>query len=70
MCEQAGTKQLVHDVQHAEAAGFDFAVISDHYFRWLEQQGHGPYAWSVLGAAAAVTERIPADDIRDLLIVR
>jgi len=49
----------VHDVQHAEAAGFDFAVISDHYFPWLEQQGHAPYAWSVLGAAAAVTERIP-----------
>jgi len=59
MCEQAGPKQLVRDVQLAESAGFDFAVISDHYFPWLEAQGHSPYAWSVLGAAAAVTERIP-----------
>src|SRR5260370_29679983 len=34
MCEQAGPKQLVHDVALAEQAGFDFAVISDHYFPW------------------------------------
>jgi len=35
MCEQAGPKQLVHDVALAEEAGFDSAVISDHYFPWL-----------------------------------
>jgi G6PDH family F420-dependent oxidoreductase len=59
MCEQAGPKQLVRDVRLAEDAGFDFAVISDHYFPWLDAQGHSPYAWSVLGAAAQATERIP-----------
>ena len=59
MCEQAGPKQLVRDVALAEEAGFDFAVISDHYFPWLDSQGHAPYAWSVLGAAAQATERIP-----------
>jgi G6PDH family F420-dependent oxidoreductase len=59
MCEQAGLKQLVRDVILAEQAGFDFAVISDHYFPWLEAQGHSPYAWSVLGAAAQATSRIP-----------
>jgi G6PDH family F420-dependent oxidoreductase len=59
MCEQAGPKQLVRDVMLAEEAGFDFAVISDHYFPWLEAQGHAPYAWSVLGAAAQATTRIP-----------
>jgi G6PDH family F420-dependent oxidoreductase len=59
MCEQAGPKQLVRDVALAEEAGFDFAVISDHYFPWLESQGHAPYAWSVLGAAAQGTDRIP-----------
>ena len=36
MCEQAGPKQLVRDVALAEEAGFDFAVISDHYFPWLD----------------------------------
>jgi G6PDH family F420-dependent oxidoreductase len=59
MCEQAGPKQLVRDVVLAEDAGFDFAVISDHYFPWLDSQGHSPYAWSVLGAAAQATDRIP-----------
>jgi G6PDH family F420-dependent oxidoreductase len=59
MCEQAGPKQLVRDVALAEQAGFDFAVISVHYFPWLDSQGHSPYAWSVLGAAAQATERIP-----------
>jgi G6PDH family F420-dependent oxidoreductase len=34
-------------------------VISDHYQPWLDSQGHSPYAWSVLGAAAQATERIP-----------
>jgi G6PDH family F420-dependent oxidoreductase len=58
MCEQAGPKQLVQDVIAAERAGFDFSVISDHFQPWLEEQGHSPYAWSVLGAAAHATERI------------
>jgi len=59
MCEQAGPRELVRDVVAAERVGFDFAVISDHYFPWLVEQGHSPYAWSVLGAAAQATERIP-----------
>jgi G6PDH family F420-dependent oxidoreductase len=58
MCEQAGPQQLVRDVRRAEEAGFDFSVISDHYQPWLDSQGHSPYAWTVLGAAAQATERI------------
>ena len=58
MCEQAGPKQLVRDAQLAETAGFEFAVISDHYFPWVDAMGHSPYAWSVLGAAAQATSRI------------
>ena len=42
----------------AEEAGFAFITISDHYHPWLDGQGHSPFAWSVLGAIAAVTERI------------
>jgi G6PDH family F420-dependent oxidoreductase len=59
MCEQSPPDQLVRDVQKAEAAGFDFSVISDHFQPWLEEQGHSGYAWSILGAAAQATERIP-----------
>ncbi len=59
MCEQSRPDQLVRDVRSAEEAGFDFSVISDHYQPWLEEQGHSGYAWSILGAAAQATERIP-----------
>src|SRR6266702_2412157 len=58
MTEQAGPKELVAHAVGAEQAGFDFAVSSDHYFPWLDSQGHAPYAWSVLGAVAHATERI------------
>ncbi|MEO3810029.1 TIGR03557 family F420-dependent LLM class oxidoreductase [Sphaerisporangium sp. B11E5] len=59
MSEQTPPRQLVEDVVAAEHAGFDYAVISDHYFPWLEEMGHSPYAWSVLGAAAYATESLP-----------
>jgi G6PDH family F420-dependent oxidoreductase len=59
LCEQTPVNQLVSDLVAAEQAGFDFSVMSDHYFPWLEEQGHSGYAWSVLGAAAQATERLP-----------
>jgi G6PDH family F420-dependent oxidoreductase len=59
MGEQAGPSQLVDDAVSAEAAGFDFAVASDHYFPWLAEQGHAPFVWSVLGAVAQATSRMP-----------
>jgi G6PDH family F420-dependent oxidoreductase len=58
MCEQSRPDQLVRDVRSAEAAGFEFATISDHFQPWLAAQGHSPYAWAVLGAAAQATQRI------------
>ncbi len=58
MCEQSPPDQLVEDLVRAEAAGFEFSVISDHYQPWLASQGHSPYAWSVLGAAARATHDI------------
>src|ERR1700759_635192 len=58
MCEQSGPRELVRDAARAEAAGFDFEVISDHYFPWLDSQGHAPNAWATLGAVAQVTERV------------
>jgi len=58
MTEQSGPRSLVDQAQHAERAGFDFEVMSDHYFPWLSAQGHASYAWSVLGAVAQVTDRV------------
>jgi G6PDH family F420-dependent oxidoreductase len=57
MTEQAGPNDLVRFAAGAERAGFDFEVMSDHYSPWLDEQGHAPYAWSVLGAVTQVTER-------------
>ncbi len=58
MTEQSGPKALVDYAVRAEEAGFDFEVSSDHYTPWLTEQGHAPYAWSVLGAIAQATERV------------
>jgi G6PDH family F420-dependent oxidoreductase len=58
MGEQSGPREMVRDAVRAEAAGFDFAVSSDHYNPWFDAQGHSPYAWAVLGAVAALTERM------------
>ena len=58
MAEEHGPSALVRNAARAEQAGFDFAAISDHYFPWIEEQGHSPFAWSVLGAAANATRRI------------
>jgi G6PDH family F420-dependent oxidoreductase len=58
MTEQSGPKELVRYAVAAEQAGFDFEVSSDHYFPWLDEMGHAPYAWSVLGAVAHATERV------------
>lgn len=58
MAEEHGPGDLVRNGRRAEQAGFEFAAISDHYFPWLEEQGHSPFAWSVLGALANATARI------------
>ncbi|CAN5386305.1 LLM class F420-dependent oxidoreductase [soil metagenome] len=58
MTEQSGPRELVSYATRAERVGFDFEVSSDHYSPWLTEQGHAPYAWSVLGAVAQATERV------------
>jgi G6PDH family F420-dependent oxidoreductase len=58
MSEEHGPTDLVRNAKHAEQAGFDFAAISDHFFPWVEEQGHSPFAWSVLGALANATQHI------------
>ncbi|UGQ10890.1 TIGR03557 family F420-dependent LLM class oxidoreductase [Yinghuangia sp. ASG 101] len=56
--EAFGPRELVRQAVAAEAAGFDFVEMSDHYHPWLDNQGHSPFAWTVFGAIAAETERI------------
>ncbi|HZG03630.1 MAG TPA: TIGR03557 family F420-dependent LLM class oxidoreductase [Streptomyces sp.] len=56
--EAFGPAELVRQAVRAERAGFDFVEISDHYHPWLDDQGHSPFAWTVLGTIAAKTERL------------
>ena len=58
MSEEHGPADLVRNAVRAEQAGFEFAAISDHFFPWLDEQGHSPFAWTVLGAIANATRRI------------
>jgi G6PDH family F420-dependent oxidoreductase len=58
MTEQSGPRELVRYAVDAERLGFDFEVSSDHYFPWLDAQGHAGYAWATLGAVAHATERV------------
>jgi G6PDH family F420-dependent oxidoreductase len=51
-----GPKELVSQAVQAEDAGFDFAVISDHFHPWIAEHSDSPFAWSVLGAVADRTE--------------
>lgn len=53
--EQLPPSRLLADVKHAEQAGFDAAMCSDHLEPWSVRQGHSGYAWSWLAAALEAT---------------
>ena len=54
--EQIAPSRLLTDVEHAEQAGFDMAMCSDHFSPWSVRQGHSGYTWAWLGAALARTD--------------
>src|SRR5262245_14939320 len=56
--EEHAPRRLVELAALAEHHGFDFVSISDHYHPWLDEQGHSPFVWSVLGAIADRTAQI------------
>ncbi|MGH1564330.1 TIGR03557 family F420-dependent LLM class oxidoreductase [Mumia sp. DW29H23] len=58
MAEGFGPKEIVEQAVAAEQAGFDFVEVSDHYHPWLYSQQHSGFAFSMLAAIAARTERI------------
>ena len=58
IAEAFSPQEVVRQAVRAEEAGFDFVEVSDHYHPWLYSQQHSGFAWSILAAAAARTERI------------
>ena len=53
--EQIHPTKLLEAVIHAERAGFNAAMSSDHFSPWSARQGHSGFAWSWLGAALQAT---------------
>jgi probable non-F420 flavinoid oxidoreductase len=53
--EQIPPGRLLEDVRHAEQAGFQVGMSSDHFSPWSDRQGESGFAWSWLGAAMATT---------------
>lgn len=56
--EEHGPLELSRLAAQAEQAGFDFALISDHFHPWTSRQPHSPFVWSVLGAISQTTQRL------------
>lgn len=56
--EEHTPNDLVRHAAKAEEAGFEFAMISDHYHPWVDAQGHSPFVWTVIGGIAQATERM------------
>ena len=56
--EEHAPLDLVRNAARAEAAGFAFALVSDHYHPWIDRQGHSPFVWSIVGGIAASTSSL------------
>jgi coenzyme F420-dependent glucose-6-phosphate dehydrogenase len=54
--EQFPPSQLLRLVRHAEQAGFQAGMCSDHFNPWTPQQGQSGFAWAWLGAALQATQ--------------
>src|SRR2546421_5577290 len=56
--EEHPPNDLVRLAQRAEARGFGFATVADHFHPWTDAQGESPFVWGVVGGIAATTTSI------------
>lgn len=56
--EQWQPETLVRHARLAEEAGFDMLVVSEHFHPWVDDRSAAGFAYSTMGAMAAVTERV------------
>lgn len=57
--EEFRPAELLKQARQAEDAGFYGLWISDHYHPWNDEQGQSPFVWSMIGALAQATSRMP-----------
>lgn len=56
--EQWQPEELVEHAVLAEQAGFDVAVVSEHFHPWVDDDSASGFAFSTIGAMAQATDRI------------
>jgi len=56
--EQWQPEDLVRHARLAEAAGFDMVMVSEHFHPWVDDDSASGFAFSTIGAMAAVTDKI------------
>ena len=56
--EEHRPDKLIAQAQRAEQCGFSFAMISDHFHPWTDQQGQSPFVWAVIGGIAQTTTKL------------
>lgn len=56
--EEHPPNDLVRNARRAEELGLEFALVSDHFHPWVDQQGHGGFVWNLVGAIGVATERL------------
>src|SRR5258708_9842485 len=56
--EEFGPADLIANARTAESVGFEFALISDHFHPWTNQQRNSPFAWSVIGGISQTVKNL------------
>jgi len=56
--EEHRPSDIVRHARAAEDAGFEFALISDHFHPWTDSQGQSPFVWAVIGGIANATSQL------------
>jgi len=56
--EEHRPSDIVRHACAAENAGFEYALISDHFHPWTDSQGQAPFVWAVIGGIATATSRL------------
>jgi coenzyme F420-dependent glucose-6-phosphate dehydrogenase len=56
--EQWHPEQLVRHARLAEEAGFDMAVVSEHFHPWVDDKSAAGFAFSTIGAMAEATSHL------------
>ncbi|MBF2758757.1 MAG: glucose-6-phosphate dehydrogenase (coenzyme-F420) [Ectothiorhodospiraceae bacterium AqS1] len=56
--EQFAPRDLLEFSVHAEEAGFDSVLVSDHFQPWRHRNGHAPFSFAWLAALGERTSRI------------